>query len=235
MKKLIVLLAFVLFSAMSYAQWATSGTNIYNTNTGNVGVGTSTPATLFDVSKSMTEPTIQVKNLGGGGGATYRMTSVASAADWKFKATSAGGFKIRDEASLTDVLTIEKAVSGGTLNAFYIKSNGNIGIGVTNPTVKLAVNGKVNCKEVEVTLTGWPDYVFNSDYNLLSLGEVESYISANNHLPGVPSQSEVLKNGNNLGQMDAVLLQKIEELTLYMIDLKKQNDQLKHRISQLEK
>jgi hypothetical protein len=101
--------------------------------------------------------------------------------------------------------------------------------------VKLAVGGKVVCKEVEVTLTGMPDYVFRSDYKLRSLYEVENFIKANSHLPEVPSEAEVLANGLNLGDMNAVLLKKVEELTLYMIELKKENDALKSRVENLEK
>ena len=118
----------------------------------------------------------------------------------------------------------------------YFKNTGAVGIGVTTiPTgVKLAVNGKVNCKEVEVTLSGWSDFVFNNNYKLKSLYEVESFINENKHLPDVPSETEVLQKGNNLGQMDALLLQKIEELTLYVIQLKKENDALKEKFDQMK-
>lgn len=114
---------------------------------------------------------------------------------------------------------------------------GQVGIGTTAIAagVKLQVGGKVKCQEVEVAVTPWPDHVFKTGYSLLPLNEVESFINANNHLPGVPSEEEVAKNGVNVGTMNATLLQKIEELTLYMIDLKKENDALKTRVSNLEK
>lgn len=116
---------------------------------------------------------------------------------------------------------------------------GAVGIGMgTTPIpsgVKLAVAGKVACKEVEVTLTGFPDFVFKSDYKLRSLYDVEQFIKENNHLPGVPSETEVIQKGLNLGNMNSILLQKIEELTLYMIDLKKENDFLKEQVNQLKK
>jgi len=118
-------------------------------------------------------------------------------------------------------------------------NTGAVGIGMGATAIpagaKLAVAGKVACKEVEVTLTGFPDYVFNSDYKLRSLYDVESFINTNKHLPDVPSAKEVIDNGLNLGDMNATLLQKVEELTLYMIDLKKENDALKARVSNLEK
>ena len=70
------------------AQWNTSGNNIYNTNTGNVGIGNSSPTTMLHVAKNMTEPAITVQNLGGIGGATYSMIDNVSGANWKFKATN---------------------------------------------------------------------------------------------------------------------------------------------------
>ena len=88
-------------------------------------------------------------------------------------------------------------------------------------------NGTVKAKSVWVTLDGWSDFVFDEGYRLPGLMELEGYIRANRHLPDVPSAAEVENNGVDLGQMNARLLQKIEELTLYVIDLQKQIDELK--------
>jgi len=82
-------------------------------------------------------------------------------------------------------------------------------------------------KAVEVTLVGWPDYVFEEDYNLLPLSEVEQFIQQNNRLPDIPSAKEIEENGLNIGEMQSKLLLKIEELTLYILDLQKQIDELK--------
>src|SRR5690606_30841475 len=103
---------------------------------------------------------------------------------------------------------------------------GNLGIGITNPAEKLSVNGNIRAREIKVEVTGWPDYVFESSYQLLDLLETERFINQNRHLPGIPSSSEVDKEGLNLGEMNAKLLQKIEELTLYVIDLKKEIETL---------
>jgi hypothetical protein len=118
-------------------QWNTSGSNIYNTNTGFVAIGNSTPSTLLYVGKNMTEPTITVRNLGGTGGASFRMWDNASGADWKFKATNSGGFKIRDNSNGLDVFTIE---SNSFANAICIKGGGNVGIGTATPAVSAAVD-----------------------------------------------------------------------------------------------
>lgn len=97
------------------------------------------------------------------------------------------------------------------------------------------IDGKVVCKKLIVTQSNWADFVFDADYNLPSLFEVEKFIKENRHLPSVPSESEVLENGNSLGEMDALLLQKIEELTLYLIDLDKKNQELEQQINALKK
>jgi hypothetical protein len=231
MKKHIFLLAAIIFFAAftASAQWNTNGTHIYNTNTGSVGIGLSSPTSILDVAKSITEPTISVRNLGSNGGASYRMYDQLSGADWKFKVTGTGGFKIRDNAYALDVIQVE---ANSSANVIYINAAGNVGIGTTAPSEKLSINGNVKCKQVEVTLTGWSDFVFEKDYNLMPLADVDQYIREHNHLPGVPSATEVISNGNNLGEMDAILLKKIEELTLYVIELKKENEELKAKIAE---
>lgn len=115
----------------------------------------------------------------------------------------------------------------------YYNGTGNIGIGTQQPDKPLTINGTVHAEEVIVDLSIVPDFVFEDNYNLRPLEEVESFIKINKHLPEIPSAKEVEENGLNSGDMQAKLLQKIEELTLYMIEMKKENNTLKKEIENL--
>lgn len=239
MKSIKIIIAAVLVMAgMSVsAQWTTNGSNIYF-NGGSVGIGTTTPHSqyLLHVSKNITGPQITIHNTGGAGGAGFTMIDDLNSANWKFKSAFGGGFKIRDHANSLDVVSFE---GNSMVNAIYVKQGGFVGIGGnSNPQTALDVNGVISChdimsngkittKEVEVTLTGWPDYVFGDDYQLKSLNEVEAFIKENKHLPGIPSENEVLSNGIELGNMNKLLLEKVEELTLYVIELQKEVNKLK--------
>jgi hypothetical protein len=120
-----------------------------------------------------------------------------------------------------------------------IQANGYVGIGTISPDSKLTVNGKIHTKEVKVDLTGWSDFVFNKEYNLPSLIEVENHIKEKGHLKDIPTAKEVSEKGIYLGKMDAKLLQKIEELTLYTIqqekELQKQRKINKELVLRLQK
>lgn len=116
-------------------------------------------------------------------------------------------------------------------------TTGSVGIGTsTIPTdYSLVIDGKALMEEVKVQLSeNWPDFVFESDYELSSLEEIENYITKNKHLQEIPSEAEVTENGINLGEMNAKLLQKIEELTLYVIELNKQNQAQQKEIDLLK-
>lgn len=102
-----------------------------------------------------------------------------------------------------------------------INDRGNMGLGTMDPKEKLSVNGKIRAQEIKVEMNNWPDYVFNSEHVRPSLSQLESYIKTNNHLPEVPSAEEVNKEGVNLGEMNALLLKKIEEISLYLIEQNK--------------
>ncbi|MFQ6603193.1 hypothetical protein [Flavobacterium sp. C3NV] len=116
-----------------------------------------------------------------------------------------------------------------------ILGNGNVGIGTIYPTNKLDVNGTIHSKEVKVDMNGWSDFVFKKEYNLPTLEQVEKHIAEKGHLQNIPSEEEVLQNGINLGEMNAKLLQKIEELTLYLLKQDKSIEDLKIEVNNLKK
>jgi hypothetical protein len=109
----------------------------------------------------------------------------------------------------------------------YINS-GKVGIGTSTPTELLEVAGTIRAREVKVEVNAGADHVFKSDYNLLKLEEVEAFVKENKHLPEIPSEKEMQENGLSVNEFQIKLLQKIEELTLYVIDLEKQVKDLKH-------
>lgn len=118
------------------------------------------------------------------------------------------------------------AVNNGGADQFVVYGNGQVRIGhlnIAGPHInpRLSVDGKIVCKEVVVTTDNWADYVFDEDYDLPTLGEIRTFIEAEKHLPGIPSADEVKAEGVSLGSMDALLLKKIEELTLYILQQEK--------------
>lgn len=144
----------------------------------------------------------------------------------------------------TDVFINGKSMGG---SSYWSKAGSNVymlgsglGIGTTlgsNPnSYLLAVNGKIGAKEVQIENTSatWPDFVFKNDYMLMSLKDVEKYINQNGHLPEIPSEAEVKQEGIRVGEMNAKLLQKIEELTLYVIEANKKIEKLTTEVNELK-
>lgn len=126
--------------------------------------------------------------------------------------TPYGSFNIRNKNNLGELVS----------RLFVQGTTGDIGIGTVDPKgYRLAVNGKIRAQEIKIEASPWPDYVFAKDYQLPSLQETEKHIKEKGHLPGIPSAEEVKANGIDVGEMNAKLLQKIEEMTLYIIDLEK--------------
>ncbi|HEX5153100.1 MAG TPA: hypothetical protein VFW07_16735 [Parafilimonas sp.] len=182
-----------------------------------VGIGTTTPGAKLHISASESafhgkSAAIEITNTAAGGANWYLRSGATGTA------TPKGGFSIANDA----------------LYALFISSAGNIGIGADPSIYKLDVCGTIRAKEVLVQ-TGWCDYVFDKNYNLRSLDEVENYINTNKHLPDVPSATEVENKGVKVAQMDSILIKKVEELTLYIIDQNKQIQQLQQKVIQLEK
>lgn len=117
----------------------------------------------------------------------------------------------------------------------FIHPNGNVGIGTTTPDARLAVNGTIHAQGVRVDMNGWADYVFQPNYKLRPLSEVQNYIDQHHHLPEMPSEKEVARTGIELGEMNKLLVKKMEELTLYLIEKDRQLNRLQEEVNQLKK
>jgi hypothetical protein len=139
----------------------------------------------------------------------------------------------RTGINYTDIIT------GNTFggSALYINNNQQVGIGTTNPgSFKLAVEGSLGARKIHVTLNNpWPDYVFSKKYSLLPISQLELFVKKNNHLPNVPTAEEVKAKGIELGEMTEKLLEKVEELSLYIIALNKRMEDLQKENTAIRK
>ena len=123
--------------------------------------------------------------------------------------------------------------AGDNKSHLIIQPNGSIGVGTTIPDEKFTVKGNIHAEEVRVDLSvPAPDYVFEKKYGLTSLEELEKYIQTNKHLPEVPAAIDFEKEGISVGEMNMLLLKKVEELTLHLID---QNKQIKYLLKENKK
>lgn len=157
------------------------------------------------------------------------------ASKWLGGAASGGEF-FWGPSGTQYAIKINQPASG--VKAMTISSNGNVGIGTTNindATYKLYVEAGIRTRKIKVDQATWADYVFYPGYRLRPLSEVEQYIHQHHHLPEVPSAEEVEKEGLDLGNNQAILLKKIEELTLYIIDQKKALSKKDKEIAGLQK
>jgi hypothetical protein len=199
-------------------------TNVVIGNTGGkLGIGTGAPAELLHVKSALPYPRISVQSTNSSGAPGFNIADATGNPKFTWHYDIAGGF-----------MGFFQGTGGG--NKMVIRDDGNVGIGTTTPgNFKLAVNGKIWGTEVQVALTNpGPDYVFEKSYALPTLEEVKSYIDQNKHLSEVPSAKEMEANGVNVGEMNMLLLKKIEELTLYVIDLKKESTRQQKEIEDLK-
>jgi len=211
---------------------------------GNVGIGPASPAAKLEVVSNDAHhngnPTLLVKDL------TDRGTMILESAidnptDFVFKNNGESRVWLSSRGSSNDyrfdIWMNEEPDGTGSpdIIAMTILKNGNVGIGTANPTAKLAVNGKILAEEIEVVSSITSDFVFEDSYKLRTLAEVESYIKENKHLPEIPSVEEFKEKGQNLAEMDDLLLRKVEELTLYSIEQNKQIQNQQQLIQNLQK
>ena len=206
--------------------WNISNGNIYR-NSGNVGIGTNDPQSRLHVNGDVfllsTDFRNQLQILGNEQIPERRGISISDDSDGAFN------FYIHSWQSDAAFNFIDALNNN---NLMTIKEDGSVGIGTTETTgYKLAVSGFIHAEEVKIEHADkWYDFVFENDYDLPKLNELEKFITENKHLPDVPSAKEVKENGINLGEMNGILLKKIEELTLYVIEQQKEIEKLKKKI-----
>ena len=188
--------------------WLNNGNNTYYTK-GKVGIGTDAP--LVPIHIFSNDPDIFLE---------FEENSTNTLAEIRFSerggGTSSRIYWNKDNKNI--VFDTEGDFCMGTENPHILSTGGY---------ARLSVNGGVAVRQIEVTQLSWADNVFTETYKLMPLYEVEKYVIVNKHLPDIPSEKEILEQGLNLGEMQKLQMQKIEELTLYIIDLQKQIDDLK--------
>ncbi len=193
---------------------------------GNIGIGTASPQAKIDIVSGSnglkllrfnTDRAWSFVQQGTGSNTALVLQSETDGKNFRIKSS--------DGKTLADFYTSQYA---GANQINFVQDGGSVAIGTAaNPgNYKLAVEGKIGAREIDVKTGSWADFVFDQDYALPGLEQVDTYIQAHHHLPDLPSEAEVLENGISLGEMQKLLLQKIEELTLYVIDQQKQIKQL---------
>ncbi|WP_121810191.1 hypothetical protein [Mucilaginibacter kameinonensis] len=208
---------------------------------GNLGIGNSNPDAKLTVFSSaglgsVAKNFVLVSSVGGASGANNFKNNI-----WLVRNAAGGDWltaRLHDGISI-DVSFLSPQTNtrtwwerdpnqdvqswGTSANTYMTIVQGNVGIGITNPQNKLDVNGTIHTKVVKVDMTGWGDYVFKPDYRLLSLSALKTYIDQNRHLPEIPSATEIENKGLDIGEMNKLLMKKVEELTLYLIEKDKQD------------
>ncbi|SUJ00295.1 Uncharacterised protein [Sphingobacterium spiritivorum] len=214
-------------------------------NRGYVGIGTSNPQTQLEVTPPSSNISAGIFHSTGGQAWGHVL---ALATDFGFGDNPKLLFSYRNKAK-------QWAIGGGYASSsfsiwedggdgvygsgfgnarFTILPEGNVGIGTDVPTEKLSVKGNIRAKEIKVEAANWPDYVFEEDYLLTPLPEIEAFIKTNKHLPEVPSAQKIAEEGLSVGEINKLMIRKIEELTLYLIELKKESEQHKKQNQEMK-
>lgn len=217
MKYLSLIVCLCVSSVSGYTQ--ATKTNTFP-ESGNAGIGYLTPAHELDIRGS--QPLLQLFERASGGNRRLQL-SIGINGEVRFLSTFGSGgnypFTFRFGGSRGEVMRI------GT--------NGNVGIGTATPAERLSVNGNIRAKEVKVETANWPDYVFEDSYPLISLEDLKAHIKEKGHLPGIPTAEEVEAEGIALAEMNRKLLEKVEELTLYILEQQREINQLKEKTKNL--
>jgi hypothetical protein len=239
MKKLLVIISFFAPTSFIWSQWTTSGTNIFNTNTGNVGIGTTTPGVPLEIRKDQNSETVvnitnnfaglnaiaryqlttatpnsyalhQLQNSSGAPSYLFATGPAVTASFYRspefYFQNSTGASTIFKVNTATGFVTVGNITSTPGAYKLYVET------GILTEKVKIALKSGVN----------WADYVFEPKYKLKPLAELATFIKQNKHLPGIPSAEDIVKDGGiDVNQMFAKQMEKIEELTLHLIEMNK--------------
>jgi hypothetical protein len=225
------------------ADWNT-GTKglLINMTSGNIGIGTTSPSEKLEVNGNVNVGLSTGATTGYGSRLNLRGLIDDGDPIWMSRYNAGPNqtelrVNIGDDVGGEDAFTVGNFFYGdGQWKTFMkVQNNGNVGIGTAAPDAALTVKGTIHTNEVKVDLNvPGPDYVFEKGYPLMSLEETKAYIDANKHLPEVPSAKEMEKNGVQLGEMNLLLLKKLEELTLHLIEQQKTNQYQAKKIVELE-
>jgi hypothetical protein len=219
MKRILLLLSLIGIAKITAAQ------NVLNA-TGNVGIGNSAPGTLLQI--------------GGGNGSLHFGGQLGILFKCSTGDRSLMEFHSPDGANRFIIQSLPYGSGLASLDAkplFIQGAGGQVAIGtdILDPSALLTVKGKISSREIKVIATAGADFVFDPNYDLLSLNEVKKYVLEHKHLPEIPSAKEMINNGLDLGKMNVKLLQKIEELTLYLIEKEQQLKTQEERLLKIEK
>ena len=209
--------------------------------TGSVGIGTSSPQYKLDVNGKLFLRTVSAENgwgqsflqwpghklIMGSPVGNYMHVSV------DLKPGGASDGPLFSQFLMYTALgenQYEERIKLNTIENCWLNNTGYVGIGTTNPQYKLDVNGTLRANEIIVSIPSGADYVFDSNYTLRPLSEVRKYITAHHHLPEIPSAEEMKANGVSMNELQIRLLQKIEELTLYILQQEQRINELEQQV-----
>ena len=174
---------------------------------------------------------------------TYQVAGLAANTGYSFTVSALDAAGNESEQSTSVSVTTDTTTGGGSSGSSVWTESGStasytgevaIGTSAVPSGYKLAVDGNIRTREIRVDQDTWPDYVFEEGYNLPTLDEIQKHIQEKGHLPNIPSAKEVKLNGMAVGVMNKLLLEKIEELTLYILGQQKEIDQLKNEVKTLQ-
>lgn len=205
------------------------------TSNGRVGIGTTDPSVKFEVNGT-THFLGEVKTFGTNW--VFNNDNQQNATIWLNKPTSGpasvGHYYIKTYDYWGAYLHFQGTGDNGN-EKLNVTFDGKVGIGTTTPDHFLTVAGTMNAREIIVETSAGADFVFEDEYKIPKLEDVEAFIKENKHLPNIPSAEEMISEGVKVGELQIQLLQKIEELTLYVIELNKENEELKKQVQKIAK